>query len=161
MPRQEYQPFPPRDVQTEIQAELHTNEAKINPTLRAAFVPPPDPRDPAFEPNLEARAERIIAAGLTRWDVNPCVMHLPILQAAFPEFTSAQYPWVALQTWFATKDWRRAKRAEPGFNSEQPSEIFQAVTRLQTAAVKFINQNRISVPPDPRFDTRAELAARV
>jgi hypothetical protein len=149
-------------VQAEIDHDLHTNEAKINPTLKAPFVPKApvvDPRDPTFVPNLEERAQRIIAAGLM--DENPCTAHLRILQTAYPEVPSVRYPWVALQTWFYSKDWRRAKKAAPGFNSEQPSEIFQAVTRLQTAAVKYINQNRIPVPADPRFDIRAELQARM
>jgi hypothetical protein len=148
-----------KSLQDEIRDELHTNESRINPTLKAPFVPPPDPRDPTFVPNLEERAQRIIAAGLM--DENPCTAHLHILQTAFPEIPSARYPWVALQTWFYSKDWRRSKKTETGFNPEQPSEIFQAVTRLQTAAVKYINQHRIPVPADPRFDIRAELQARM
>jgi hypothetical protein len=150
------------DLDAEIRHELHEGEVTVNPTLKRPVVPPPsDPRDPTFAPNLDERAQRIIAAGLTSWDVNPCVMHLQILQTAFPEFYPSDYPRVALQTWFYSKDWRQAKKTEPTFNAEAPDELFRAVTRIQTAAVKYINQYKLSVPPDPRFDIRAELQARM
>lgn len=134
---------------------------------------PPDPRDPGFEPNLEERAQRIITAGLMAWDTNPCTEHLRILQTAFPEWSVTDYPRLTVALWFAIKDWKWLRLQQAGisettsmmevtkFDTSTLGEIYAAVTRIQTATVKFIHLHKVAVAQDPRFNDRAELRVRM